>query len=92
MRLFLRDRSQPGESPERIRPKGRFATREETIRTFEERRAANIAYVRETSEPLRERFAPHPFAGVIDGYQWLLLLAAHTDRHAAQIEEIRREL
>ena len=43
--------------------------------------------MRETSEPLRDRFAPHPFAGMIDGYQWVLFLAAHTDRHAAQIEE-----
>jgi len=89
VRRHLRDRTQRGEAPERIRPKGRFATREETIRTFEERRAANLAYVRETSEPLRDLFAPHPFAGVIDGYQWVLFLAAHTDRHAAQIEEIR---
>jgi len=89
VRRFLRDRSQRGESPERILPKGRFANKEETIRVFEERRAANIAYVRETSDPLRDRFAAHPFAGVLDGYQWLLHLAAHTDRHAAQIEEIR---
>src|SRR5437870_3285771 len=36
VRRFLRDRSQRGEAPERIRPKGRFATREETIVTFEE--------------------------------------------------------
>jgi hypothetical protein len=90
VRSYLRDRSQPGEAPERILPRGRFATREETIRAFEERRAANIAYVRETSEPLRDRFAPHPFAGVIDGYQWVLFLAAHTDRHAEQIEETRK--
>jgi uncharacterized damage-inducible protein DinB len=92
VRRFLRDRSQRGEAPERIRPKGRFATREDTVRAFEERRAANLAYVRETSEPLRDRFAPHPFAGMIDGYQWVLFLAAHTDRHAEQIEEIKRGL
>ena len=90
VRRFLRDRSQRGEAPERIRPKGRFATREDTVRAFEERRAANLAYVRDTSDPLRDRFAPHPFAGMIDGYQWVLFLAAHTDRHAQQIEEIRR--
>jgi hypothetical protein len=89
VRRFLRDRSQRGEAPERIRPKGRFATREVTVRAFEERRAANLAYVRETSDPLRDRFALHPFAGMIDGFQWVLFLAAHTDRHAAQIEEIR---
>ena len=92
VRRFLRDRSQRGEAPERIRPKGRFATREDTVRAFEERRAANLAYVRETADPLRDRFAPHPFAGMIDGYQWVLFLAAHTDRHAEQIEEIRRTL
>jgi DinB superfamily len=92
VRQFLRDRSRRDEAPERIRPKGRFATREDTIRAFEERRAANLACVRETSEPLRDRFAPHPFAGVIDGYQWVLFLAAHTDRHAEQIEEIRQGL
>ncbi len=92
VRSYLRDRSQRGEAPERIRPTGRFPTREETIRVFEERRAANIAYVRETSESLRDRFGPHPFAGVIDGYQWVLFLAAHTDRHAAQIQEIREQL
>jgi hypothetical protein len=89
VRRFLRDRSQRGEAPERIRPKGRFATHEETIRAFEDRRNANLAYVRETSDPLRDRFATHPFAGLIDGYQWVLFLAAHTDRHAEQIEEIR---
>jgi hypothetical protein len=92
VRRYLRDRSQRGEAPERIRPKGRFATREEAIRAFEERRAANLAYVRETSEPLRDRHAPHPFAGVIDGYQWVLFLAAHTDRHTAQIQETKRGL
>jgi hypothetical protein len=92
VRSFLRDRSQRGQAPERIRPKGRFVTRDETIRVFEERRAANLAYVRETSEPLRDRYGPHPFAGVIDGYQWVLFLAAHTDRHAEQIEETRREI
>ena len=92
VRTFLRDRSRKGEAPERIRPKGRFATREEAIRTFEERRAANIAWVRDTTEPLRERFGPHPFAGVIDGYQWVLFLAAHCDRHSAQIREIRENL
>jgi len=92
VRRFLRDRSRRDEAPERIRPKGRFATCEETVRAFEERRATNLAYVRQTSEPLRDRFAPHPFAGMIDGYQWVLFLAAHTDRHAEQIEGIRRGL
>lgn len=92
VRTFLRDRSQKGEAPERIRPKGRFVTPAEALRIFDERRSANIAFVRQTTEPLRDRFSPHPFAGVIDGYQWILFLAAHCDRHAAQIREIRTNL
>ncbi len=89
VRRVLRDRSRRDEAPERLRPKGRYPTREETIRTFQERRNANLDYLRTTSDALRDWFAPHPFAGLIDGYQWILFLAAHTDRHTTQIEEIR---
>lgn len=92
VRRLIRDRSRRDEAPERILPKGRFTTREETMRVFEERRGANLIYVRETADPLRDRFAPHPFLGVIDGYQWMLFLAAHTDRHVAQIEQVLSEL
>jgi DinB superfamily len=89
VRTVLRDRSRHQDAPERLLPKSRFATPEETVRTFRERREANLDFVRATSEALRDWFAPHPFAGLIDGYQWILFLAAHTDRHAEQIEEIR---
>jgi len=92
VRRVLRDRSGYQEAPERLLPKGRFPTREETIRTFQERREANLEFVRATSDALRDWFAPHPFAGVIDGYQWILFLAAHTDRHCEQIEQTRQVL
>ncbi len=91
VRRLIRDRSQRAEAPERVRPKGRWMRNAEIVRTFEERRRANIEYVRTTQEDLRGRFLPHPFAGRIDCYQWILSLAAHTERHTAQIEEIRRD-
>jgi len=91
VRRFIRDRSRRDEAPERIRPKRRWSTLAETIRVFEERRAANLHFARTTKEDLRSRFYPHPFAGTIDCYQWLLSLAAHTERHAAQIQEIKEE-
>jgi hypothetical protein len=92
VRRVLRDRSGHQEAPERLHPKGRFPTPEDTVRTFRERRDANLDFVRVTSDALRDWFAPHPFAGLIDGYQWILFLAAHTDRHCEQIEEIRSSL
>jgi hypothetical protein len=32
---------------------------------------------------------PHPALQTIDGYQWVLLLAAHSARHTAQIDEVK---
>lgn len=89
VRFVIRDRSHRVQAPERIRPTGRFATRDETLAAFEQRRAANIAFVGSTREALRELFFPHPFAGDIDGYQWILFLPAHVGRHLEQIAEIR---
>jgi hypothetical protein len=88
-RRVVRDRSQRFEAPERIRPKGRFAGLAETLNAFAERRNANIAFVRTTQSPLRDLFFPHPFAGEIDGYQWVLFLPAHVERHLEQVGEIR---
>jgi hypothetical protein len=34
--------------------------------------------------------APHPTFGLLDGCQWLLYLAAHTERHLVQLARIAR--
>ena len=31
----------------------------------------------------------HPILGSFDGYQWLLFAALHSERHAAQIDELK---
>jgi hypothetical protein len=30
----------------------------------------------------------HPLVGKVNGFEMLLIIAAHSDRHAAQIQEI----
>lgn len=84
---WVRDRNQRFQAPNEIRPTGRFATREELVKGFTEGRQRLIEYVRTTQEPLRSRTRAHP-AGPLDGYQWILLVAGHTDRHLAQIKEV----
>lgn len=37
---------------------------------------------------LRGHVLPHPVCGFWDGYRWLLGAAAHSNRHAAQIQEV----
>jgi len=91
VRDIIRDRSRRGEAPERVRPKGRFPDRDETLAAFAERRAANIAFLRATRMELRDFFFPHPFAGEADGYQWVISLYTHVERHLEQVEEIRKD-
>jgi hypothetical protein len=85
------DRSAKFQAPEFLKPTGRFATRADLAKAFDEARQATIEYVRTTSDPLREHFWDHPVLGELDGYQWLLLNAAHCARHTKQIEEVKAD-
>lgn len=48
-------------------------------------------YIRTTNDDLRDRFFDHPVLGPMEGYQWLLLIATHSARHTAQIEEVKAD-
>ena len=48
-------------------------------------------YIRTTDDDLRDHFFDHPVLGPMDGYQWLLLIATHSARHTAQIEEVKAD-
>lgn len=55
---------------------------------FKQSRNNHIQYVRTTTESLRDHVTDTPL-GAIDAYQLLIFLSAHTNRHVAQIEEIK---
>ncbi len=83
----VKDRSKKATAPEAIVPSGKFATPEDAAREFTARRDKTIAYAKTTNDELRVHSAPGPL-GPMDGYQGLLLLAAHSARHTAQIREV----
>lgn len=85
------DRSHKAQAPEILRPTGRWATEADLTRVFEKRRVATMDYVRTTNDDLRDHFFDHPAFGTLDGYQWLLLISAHSARHTAQIEEVKAD-
>lgn len=85
------DRSHKVQAPEFLRPTGRWATEGELTKVFEESRKATMDYVRTTDDDLRDHFFDHPVLGTLDGYQWLLLISAHSARHTAQIEEVKAD-
>ena len=85
------DRSHKAQAPEFLRPTGRWATEADLTKAFEESRKATMDYIRTTNDDLRDHFFDHPLLGTLDGYQWLLLISAHSARHTAQIEEVKAD-
>lgn len=83
------DRSQKFQAPEPLVPGGKFADLAATRAAFLAAREKTIRYVEKTDTPLRDFVVPHPAMKELDGYQWILLLAAHTERHLKQLQEVK---
>jgi len=85
------DRSQKFQAPEPIQPKKLLSDPTEYVARFKVSRDKHIAYVDTTKDSLRDRVAPHPAAGPLDAYQWILLMSAHSERHVMQILEVKAD-
>src|SRR5258708_32222226 len=83
------DRTQKRQAPENLRPTNRWTNRAELTKAFEETRKATMAHVKTTTNDLRDHFRPHGAPGLLDGYQWILFISAHSERHTNQIEEVK---
>lgn len=83
----IRNRDQKVQAPEPALPKKTFASTAAALAAFNERRYNTIRYV-ETSQDqdLRAKIVPNM---KMDAYQMFLLLAGHTQRHVAQIAEVK---
>ena len=84
---MVTDRSHKLQAPEPLVPKGSLESPADAIRAFTEKRDRNIAYAKSTNDDLRVHVGKTP-AGEMDAYQLLLLMAAHSARHTAQIREV----
>ena len=79
-------------APERSCPTNRFANSAQLIAHFIATRDRTIEYARTTTDNIRERTHPHFVFGPLDGYQWLIFLAAHGERHLNQLLEVTGRL
>ena len=91
LKTALVDRTKKGQAPEPIKPGGRFKTTDEAVAAFMKSREDNIRFLDTTEADLRDHLMPHPFFGMLDAYQWMILLSGHTKRHTLQIEEIKAD-
>jgi len=72
-------------------PQGRWPDFEELVRQFEATRERSVRFSAVTQADLRNHFFPHPMLGLLDCYQWLLLVSAHCERHVRQMEEVKAD-
>jgi hypothetical protein len=83
----IRTRDQKVKAPEMVHPKKTFASTAQALAAFKERRDRTIAFVETTDgDNLRHKIVPN-FG--MDAYQIFLLMAAHTQRHVEQINEVK---
>jgi hypothetical protein len=78
------------QAPEAMRPRGRQTTRSQVSEAISEGRERTLRFVKTTEADLRSFCAVHPALQLLDAYQWLLLVATHTERHVRQIEECKQ--
>jgi len=87
---MIPDRSQKFQAPEPLRPVNKFGTPEETRKHFLESRAKTEALLKDTPD-LREHAFDSPMGQKLDAYEWILFIAAHSDRHTKQIKEVEAD-
>lgn len=87
----IENRGQKFTAPEQLKPTGKVSSVPETVAHFNASRAMTLDYVRTGQDDLRHHYGTHPSLGSIDAYDWILMLAAHTERHTAQIKEIKAD-
>ena len=84
------DRSVKRQTIEPLRPTNRYGSPKDTLKHFKDSRAKTLAFAKDTKD-LREHATDSPFGKKLDAYQWVLFLAAHSERHTKQIDEVKAD-
>jgi len=86
------DRSTRAKAPEGAVPTGRFTTLEQAIEQFNAGRARSLRFAADRCDDLYHLSSTHPRFGPMNGVEFLIVIAGHARRHAAQILETRAAL
>jgi DinB superfamily len=84
------DRSHKIQAPEPLKPTNRFGSPTDAQKHFLESRATTEEYLN-TATDLRAHAIDSPMGVKLDGYEWILLIAAHSERHTKQMLEVKAD-
>ena len=83
------DRSHKAQAPEPLVPTNRFGSPEGSMKHFVESRATTEDFLRNATG-MRDHVLDSPM-GKLDAYEFVLLVAAHSERHTKQINEVKAD-
>lgn len=85
----ITDRSKKYKAPETIQPQNSgFKNMEEALASFKDTRGKIIDYIADTKEDMRNHVVTNSPVGAMDSYQFVLFMAAHSNRHTQQLKEV----
>ena len=85
---MIRDRSQRFQAPTQLEPAGKAVPKAQAIAEFNATRNTTLEYVRTTKDALRDHSTGAP-PNQMTAYQLMLMLSGHTERHTAQLLEVK---
>lgn len=86
---MIPDRTNKVQAPEPLVPTNRFGSPEGSVKHFVESRATTEDFLKSTAG-MRDHVLESPM-GKLDAYEFVLLVAAHSERHTKQINEVKAD-
>jgi len=86
------NRTVRAEAPELARPTGRFRSLAQAMQQFNSNRDATIRFAKDRAAELYWLSLEHPRFGAVNGSEFMVIIAGHARRHAAQIREAKTAL
>jgi hypothetical protein len=87
---MIPDRSQKAQAPQPLVPTNRFGSPDGSLKHFLQSRTATEQFLK-TTPGLRDHALDSPLGMKLDGYEFILLIAAHSERHTKQILEVKAD-
>ena len=84
------DRTHKAQAPEPLKPTNRFGSPEGSLKHFAESREQTLDFLKKHDD-LRDHASDSPMGKKLDAYEWILFVAAHSDRHTKQINEVKAD-
>jgi hypothetical protein len=85
------DRSHKAQAPDPLKPTNRFGSPEGSLKHFVEARTTTEDFLKNTSDLREHAMMSGALGKNMDGYEFVLFIAAHSERHTKQILEVKAD-